>query len=79
MSPIAIIKMVYDDDIYLEIWLKYWEQFVPRSNLYVLIHDQYEKYEDICKGCNTIACTGPHHIQISKMPVGVCYPTWPAA
>jgi hypothetical protein len=59
MSPIAIITMVYDDDIYLEIWLKYWEQFVPRSNLYVLIHDQYEKYEDICKGCNTIRVHRP--------------------
>lgn len=59
MPPIAIITMVYDDDVYLDIWLKYWERFVPRSNLYVLIHDQYEKYEEICRGCNTMRINRP--------------------
>ena len=38
MKSIAILTMVYDDDIYLKIWLGYWERFVPRSDLYVLIH-----------------------------------------
>lgn len=59
MKPIAILTMVYDDDIYLKIWLAYWERFVPRSNLYVLIHADYEHYEEMAKGCNTIRIARP--------------------
>ena len=59
MKPIAILTMVYDDDIYLRIWLAYWERFVPRSNLYVLIHADYEHHEEMAKGCNTIRIARP--------------------
>lgn len=51
--------MVYDDDLYLQIWLSYWERFVPRSSLYVLIHADYEHYEELAKGCNTIRIARP--------------------
>lgn len=59
MKPIAILTMVYDDDIYLRIWLDYWERFVPRGNLYVLIHADYDHYEEMAKGCNTIRIARP--------------------
>ena len=59
MKPIAILTMVYDDDIYLRIWLAYWERFVPRSNLYVLIHANHEHYEEMARGCNTIRIARP--------------------
>lgn len=59
MRSVAILTMVYDDDIYLQIWLKYWERFVPRSNLYVLIHANYEHYERMAAGCNTIRVARP--------------------
>ena len=59
MKSIAILTMVYDDDIFLKIWLSYWERFVPRSSLYVLIHADYKHYENIAKGCNTIRIARP--------------------
>lgn len=59
MKPIAILTMVYDDDIYLRIWLAYWERFVPRSNLYVLIHADHDHYEEMAQGCNTIRIARP--------------------
>lgn len=59
MKPIAILTMVYDDDIYLKIWLAYWERFVPRSNLYVLIHANHDHYEEMARGCNTIRIARP--------------------
>lgn len=59
MKSIAVLTMVYDDDIYLKIWLSYWERFVPRTSLYVLIHADYEHYEQMAKGCNTIRIARP--------------------
>ncbi|MBB1496819.1 hypothetical protein [Paracoccus sp. MC1862] len=59
MKSVAILTMVYDDDIYLKIWLSYWEKFVPRSNLYVLIHADYGHYEQMASGCNTIRIARP--------------------
>ena len=59
MKPVAILTMVYEDDLFLRIWLAYWERFVPRSNLYVLIHGNYEHYERMVAGCNTIRIARP--------------------
>ncbi|MBB1492354.1 hypothetical protein H5395_12560 [Paracoccus sp. MC1854] len=59
MKSVAILTMVYDDDIYLKIWLSYWEKFVPRSNLYVLIHADYGHYEQMASDCNTIRIARP--------------------
>ena len=51
--------MVYDDDVFLDIFLKYWARFLPLKNIYVLIHAQYEKYEKIAAGCNCIRVNRP--------------------
>lgn len=59
MKSIAILTMVYDDDIFLKIWLNYWTRFVPRSNLLVLIHADYERYEAMAAGCNTMRIARP--------------------
>jgi|GEM_PF-6248081 len=59
MKSVAILTMVYDDDIYLKIWLSYWERFVSRSSLYVLVHADYEHYEQMAAGCNTIRIARP--------------------
>lgn len=59
MKSVAILTMVYDDDIFLRIWLSYWERFVSRSSLYVLIHADYEHYEQVASGCNTIRIARP--------------------
>lgn len=59
MKSIAILTMVYEDDLYLRIWLAYWERFLPRSNLYVLIHADYDHFEQVAAGCNTIRIARP--------------------
>lgn len=59
MIPMAVVTMVYDDDIYLDIWLRYWTARLPRGNLFVLMHKDYEKYETLCAGCNTLRINRP--------------------
>ena len=59
MIPLAVTTMVYDDAIYLDVWLRYWEQRLPRNNLYVFIHDNYEHYEAKLTGCNTLRIARP--------------------
>lgn len=59
MTPLAVLTMVYDDEIFLKIWLSYWSRFLPRENLYVLIHGDYEAYENLAEGCNTIRIPRP--------------------
>lgn len=77
MKSIAITTMVYDDDLYLRIWLDYWERFVSRSSLYVLIHADYEHYEELAKGCNTIRIARPSlhsgfEVNRWRMLSGIC-------
>lgn len=59
MTPLAVMTMVYDDEVFLRIWLAYWTRFLPRKNLYVLIHGDYETYERLAEGCNTIRIARP--------------------
>lgn len=59
MLPLAVITMVYEDEFFLRIWLSYWERFIPRKNIYVLIHGNYEEHEAIAEGCNTIRVHRP--------------------
>lgn len=59
MKPLALLTMVYDDDLFLKIFLDYWERFLPRGNIFVLMHADYEKYEAMAEGCNTMRIHRP--------------------
>ena len=59
MQPLAIMTMVYDDDAYLSLWLRYWTRFLPRENLFVVIHDRYEHYAAMVEGCNILRMYRP--------------------
>ncbi|MBT0955983.1 hypothetical protein IV417_01170 [Alphaproteobacteria bacterium KMM 3653] len=58
-KQLALFTMVYDDDVFLDIFLRYWAQFLPLKNIYVLIHADYEKYEALAAGCNCIRINRP--------------------
>lgn len=58
-EQLALFTMVYDDDVFLDIFLRYWKRFLPLKNIYVLIHADYEKYEEMAKGCNCIRINRP--------------------
>ncbi len=54
MRPLALVTMVYDDDVFLDIYLRHWDRFVPREHIFVLMHGNYERYEAMARGCNTL-------------------------
>ncbi|MDT0682375.1 hypothetical protein RM543_06745 [Roseicyclus sp. F158] len=59
MPPLAVVTMVYDDDVYLDIFLRHWTRFLPRSNIFVLMHANYERFEAMAEGCNTMRIRRP--------------------
>jgi hypothetical protein len=55
----ALITMAYQDTFFLPLWIKYYSQFVPKKQIYVLIHDRDEELEAIADGCNVINIARP--------------------
>ena len=50
----AVVTMVYDDEFFLDIWVKYYEQFTERKNLFILTHGHQDYAARIAEGCNII-------------------------
>ncbi len=55
----ALMTMAYQDNFFLPLWVKYYSQFVPKDQIYVLIHDRDPALEKIAKGCNIINIKRP--------------------
>ncbi len=81
-KQLALFTMVYDDDVYLDIFLRYWTRFLPRENIFVLMHANYDRYEALAKGCNTLRINRPavhdnserdRWSMISHFVSGACY------
>ena len=53
----ALITMAYQDTVFLPIWIRYYSQFVPKKQIYVLIHNRDDALEEIAEGCKGLDVT----------------------
>lgn len=53
---IAFVTMVYNDAFFLDLWLRYHEKFVPRSDIHIICHGPQPEAERMAEGCNIVIC-----------------------
>ena len=54
---IAFVTMVYNEPVFLDIWVRYYARFVDRSQLIIVKHGEDQDYvDDIAKGCRIETC-----------------------
>lgn len=53
MSTI-FVTMVYNDDVFLDIWVRYYEQYMDRANLHVITHGPQPSAHELANGCKII-------------------------
>ena len=50
----VFVTMVYNDDIFLDIWLRYYEKYTDRSNLHVITHGPQPSARELALGCTIV-------------------------
>ncbi len=46
------VTMVYDDAVFLDIWVRYYASFTARENLHIITHGDQPYVHEIAKGCH---------------------------
>ena len=64
---VAFVTMVYNDEFFLDIWLRYYRKHVPAGDLYIITHGPQPYAHEMGKGCNVI------EIDRSALPAATLY------
>lgn len=51
---VAFVTMVYNDEFFLDIWLRYYRKHVPAGDLYIITHGPQPYAHEMGNGCNVI-------------------------
>ncbi len=51
---VAALTMVYDDSYFLEKWIGYWSNYLPKKQLIILSHGPQEDVYQIAEGCSIV-------------------------
>ena len=52
----VFVTMVYNDDMFLDIWVRHYSRYTDRANLHVITHGEQPKAHLVAPGCTFLEC-----------------------
>ncbi len=53
---VAFVTMVYNDEVFLDFWLRYYDKHTSRENMHVITHGPHKTAHEVAKGCVITEC-----------------------